>query len=277
MTGLSDLTAHYERSPIERKHTLPHLRRSPPPATARTPPSLLALAAFALACGDDPATPPQEPPPPEDPPCSRTSEAGYVRTDSRFTEGPVFWPAEAVEGCIPVAFDPVGSKDLPAAAARDALWRAADSWAAAAEGCGAPLCLRDGGDVPRDEGLGLREGGPNHNLVTFTVDAATWDALQSPTVIAVTTTTINARTGALVDADVNLNDAHFLFADDEVGAPPDALDLETVLRHELGHLLGFDHGADPGSVMFPTEASGGERRGLSGDDVAGICEAFGCY
>jgi hypothetical protein len=45
-------------------------------------------------------------------------------------------------------------------------------------------------------------------------------------------------------------------------------DLETVALHETGHLLGLDHSAVTGSVMFPSY--GGVRRALTQDDIDGI-------
>jgi len=45
-------------------------------------------------------------------------------------------------------------------------------------------------------------------------------------------------------------------------------DLETVALHETGHLLGLDHSAVAGSVMFPSY--GGVRRALTQDDLDGI-------
>ncbi|MEP7141750.1 MAG: matrixin family metalloprotease [Ferruginibacter sp.] len=44
-------------------------------------------------------------------------------------------------------------------------------------------------------------------------------------------------------------------------------DVETVALHEIGHLLGLDHSAVAGSVMFPSY--GGVRRALTQDDING--------
>lgn len=59
---------------------------------------------------------------------------------------------------------------------------------------------------------------------------------------------------------------------------PDVLDLQAVLTHEWGHLLGFDH-PRPGdadgmtSAMYPTYV-GTEQRLLSPDDVEGVCALY---
>jgi hypothetical protein len=49
-------------------------------------------------------------------------------------------------------------------------------------------------------------------------------------------------------------------------------DLQTVALHEIGHLLGLDHSAVGGSVMFPTY--GGPLRNLTPDDIEGIRKLY---
>ncbi len=44
-------------------------------------------------------------------------------------------------------------------------------------------------------------------------------------------------------------------------------DVETVVRHKLGHALGLGHSADPTSVMYATLAPGTANRSLSVADL----------
>lgn len=52
---------------------------------------------------------------------------------------------------------------------------------------------------------------------------------------------------------------------------PDALDLESVFLHELGHALALDHSRNQDAVMRGGIKPGQIRRNLHADDIAGIC------
>ncbi|XP_021747214.1 metalloendoproteinase 3-MMP-like [Chenopodium quinoa] len=48
------------------------------------------------------------------------------------------------------------------------------------------------------------------------------------------------------------------------------MDLNSVVLHEIGHLLGLGHSQDQNAVMFPTIGQGMRKRELQQDDVEGI-------
>lgn len=50
----------------------------------------------------------------------------------------------------------------------------------------------------------------------------------------------------------------------------DAIDLESVAMHEIGHLLGLQHTSIEGAVMYPSIPKGVRKLNLHGDDVLGI-------
>lgn len=127
---------------------------------------------------------------------------------------------------------------------------------------------------------------------------------------SVALTTVFVRTapgepgdGEILDADIELNAAHHAFAPLDAGAgvaDDRHHDFQSILTHELGHLLGFGHvcaasrfereldgdgvavpaceGATDSlraSVMFPTIPPGELRaRTLSDDDVASLCAVY---
>lgn len=100
--------------------------------------------------------------------------------------------------------------------------------------------------------------------------------------LAITTVTFDSRAGRLVDADIEINDASFSFTtcDLDEASCRVAYDLENMLTHELGHVLGLDHppSGDPGAfeaTMFASTSEGAvDKRDLADDDIAGVCTIY---
>ena len=110
-----------------------------------------------------------------------------------------------------------------------------------------------------------------------------WD--HASNIIAVTTTSFDNTTGEILDADIELNGARFVFT--TVDSPPCAsppppgtvdcvaTDIENTVTHEAGHFIGLAHSPDPSATMFASEALGETtKRVLSSDDVAGVCAIY---
>ena len=108
-------------------------------------------------------------------------------------------------------------------------------------------------------------------------------------VLGSTSFLIDTTNGAIVEADVFLN-ARFAWSVSAEGTPG-RVDLESVVLHELGHLLGLGHSAlgeteltgsgvrrviASGAVMFPISMSAGTiaDRVLQADDIAGISDLY---
>lgn len=89
--------------------------------------------------------------------------------------------------------------------------------------------------------------------------------------LAITLTSYNENTGELIDTDVIIN-GEMLFG---FSGERNRYDLDTVLTHELGHVLGLDESSVPGATMFPNTRKGEtDRRELSTDDVDGIMSLY---
>ncbi len=118
---------------------------------------------------------------------------------------------------------------------------------------GAPRAL-----APADDGV---------SVVWF--EERAWPAELSPGVLAQTVVHTDAQ-GHVYDADIWVNAVDHRFS---LNARPGTVDVRGVLVHELGHLLGLGHSADPVATMFPTTA-GLRWRSLERDDVDGVCALY---
>lgn len=106
--------------------------------------------------------------------------------------------------------------------------------------------------------------------------------------IGFTTLSWNASTGEITDADMELfgweptlNVGWWLTCAGP-GAPAcgakgeagcSMTDLQAVVTHEAGHMLGLDHVSSTASVMYPTVGAVAQRT-LAQDDVAGVCDLY---
>ena len=108
-------------------------------------------------------------------------------------------------------------------------------------------------------------------------------------VLGATSFLIDMTSGAIVEADIFFN-SRFAFSVAPNGQP-ERVDLESVVLHELGHLLGLGHSAigetersasgnrrviGTGAVMFPIALAAGATadRVLQADDIAGISDLY---
>lgn len=117
--------------------------------------------------------------------------------------------------------------------------------------------------------------GPNANVIMFTDMQRASSGKRSGTIdantLGLTTRTYDANTGEIVGADIQINTAD---ADFGVAMETDKYDLQSVLTHELGHVIGLDHWPDPNAVMFGQFSSGETRRDLTDDEIDAACTIY---
>lgn len=127
------------------------------------------------------------------------------------------------------------------------------------------------------EGAAHYAGAENQSVLVYE-EPAEWDALgHSSVAFAVTTVAYSRSTGAISEADIELNGGMPAWAVcAPAGCGDDArTDFVNVLTHELGHALGLAHSEVADSTMS-CSATPGEtlKRTLAPDDAAGICAAY---
>jgi len=115
----------------------------------------------------------------------------------------------------------------------------------------------------------------NYNTIIFRYQD--WQDTDCLDAIACTTVVTRRAAGEIIDADIDLNLADYEFVLNPLPGST-AFDLQSVLTHEIGHMIGFDHTQDthPEAVMWPYASWGDEatRRSLAQDDVDTLCETY---
>jgi MYXO-CTERM domain-containing protein len=230
----------------------------------------------------------------------------YVRYMS--SEGMVFaWP----QSCVPIISYPGNFTDMPAEEVQAAASGAADAWSAVKETC-TYLTIT----VMPASGAAPRAVNDHRNALIFRT--TTWCDLLAdgkcaadigpydPAALAVTSVIANRDTGAIRDADIEVNAFHHRWADlmlhpEKLDLDPGVQDLQNTLTHEMGHLIGLDHTCFPASLepkpltnagvaapdcggvgpevlettMFPSADAGDlGKRTLADDDRNALCEIY---
>lgn len=121
----------------------------------------------------------------------------------------------------------------------------------------------------------------NQNVITSIEDQGEVPTyFPDPDMVAITITAFSTDSGEIFDADIAINGANFAFEDvlDENACrlqPNPPFDLRSILIHEIGHFIGFDHSPDVESTMyFQAPACETKKRTLTGDDLAGVCAVY---
>ena len=142
-------------------------------------------------------------------------------------------------------------------------------------GC-VPDVTRNGRAALTDSTMPKTVDEPPDNVLVFIQDANTWlrkGPDRSRLQIAVTLQIFDKTTGAMIDADIEVNDVDFEFSV-EPTTPPGSVDFQATLTHELGHVFGLDHSLISDATMYKDYSTRGDpasKRSLHQDDIDGVC------
>ncbi len=158
---------------------------------------------------------------------------------------------------VPIHTHSAGYRGLPFEEVRGALEAALATWSRGdiSISFGRDPAGRDG-DTPAMDGVNVVRF--EHNRLPPDVDPRT--------VLAFTSHTGVYCTGTIVESDITFNAVSVDWSTSDRGR---LADIETVMLHEAGHLIGLDHTNNRDAVMFPSIVER-LRRELHADDIAGI-------
>lgn len=197
------------------------------------------------------------------------------------TEGfPLAWPSAKIAYALNERGFPNMSEETLRRIAREsfATWEAVTCEVGDEEETWVPV----GFEFEQQEGFTTREVGPqseepNENtIVHFSREA--WEKKgYDPRAFALTSNWFDKHTGRILGADIHFNGGMNFGECPARGCPEEAgiADLRNVLTHEIGHLLGLSHSADPRASMWCDARAGDvNKRVLGDDDIEGICAAY---
>lgn len=200
----------------------------------------------------------------------RTQGCEYDQDGCLLTGPQLRWPSSCVSFDVQKDGSPL--RGISYEAAHAGVLAAFNQWLGADCGDGKTpgITISDYGPVDcRDPEY--NQDAPNANIVMFRDDS--WPYKNAIDTLALTTLIFNADTGAIYDADVEVNTHQTAMATEDVG--PRDIDFNSVITHEIGHFLGLSHSNAQGATMAPSYDPGQTNMAsIEQDDVEGVCAAL---
>jgi hypothetical protein len=186
---------------------------------------------------------------------------------------PVIWGTREIE----YAFNGRGFPGLQQTAVQNAVAAAFAAWAEV-PCAGHPLGFRFLPlSMSTDLTVGPAAAEPNLNVVSLLTPAEWQREGFGASEFARTKLWYDDKTGEILGADIAFNPGVMPLAvcPESTSCGPDAIDLQNVVTHELGHFLGLAHSEDVSATMWCSAQKGDhEKRTLADDDKAGLCGIY---
>lgn len=200
--------------------------------------------------------------------------AAYQRAEVDGAPGRyLFWPTRTLG--YTVGKD--GCKDVALNEALGAVKRAFFAWASPS--CTDLYFLFDGLESIAKTSLQLgQDEDPDYKNVVLWRNtwppAGVTDGSVTKEMPAVTTIIYNTDSGVVVDADIDLNGQDYFWTTTDDTTKADT-DIENVVTHEVGHLLGLSHSDEKDATMHgTTHRAELTKRTLHADDILGLCTIY---
>lgn len=188
------------------------------------------------------------------------------------SSGAALWWAGS---CIGFSIEANGSRMIPAEKLFAAVRNSFKTWSQVDCGGGQFASITFAELAPNFcDSAGYLAKGPNVNAIIFQDDD--WK-FKTENNVAKTSAHFDTKTGEIYDADLEINTAVNLFTTDDNLATSSIkyLDLQTVITHEVGHMIGIAHSDRVDSIMYPYYMQGTlAGRKLTDDDVAAVCAIY---
>jgi hypothetical protein len=184
------------------------------------------------------------------------------------TGTPLFWASSCFQ--VYVQANGAPGQGISFATAKESVSRAFGTWLSADCGGAGPLIdVQVLGPITCDTAE-FNQTQKNANIVLFREDE--WPYVGAEDALGFTHLTFNANTGELWDADLEINAVAYRFS---VGDPVTDNDLDSMLTHEAGHMLGLAHTLVTDATMFASYTPGSDtQRTLADDDVQAVCASY---
>ncbi len=195
--------------------------------------------------------------------CLATGVVAHVRLQNPSNGNPLFWPAP---GAISIVINSTGSADIPDGSHETSIRSAIRSWN---DVTGTTMNLVEDASPASQARTDWPSTGIH--LVMFDESNTSGFFPGGSGIVAITPVWFFSG-GSISDADILFNGSQFSFSTD---AASSSMDVEDVVAHELGHLLGLDHSGHGGATMYPfVSGSVTAHRSLSLDEVGGMRDAY---